>query len=115
MKNKTKKVPVIEIKEMGGLKCDNPNCDWRNDDIKVEEYENYINYYCPKCGCNVFTVKAYKSFRTVLKLVKILNFILPKRKVSSNNLVTAKCEFKGDGKINSVIKKVREVEGSELN
>lgn len=115
MKNKTKKVSAIEIKEMGGLKCDNPDCDWRNDDIKVEEYENYINYPCPKCGCNVFTMKDYKSFKAILKLIKILNFVLPKRKVTGDNLVTIKCEFKGDRKINSVIKEVREVGGSELN
>ena len=103
MKNKIEKVPAIEIKEMGGLKCDNPSCDWRNDDIKVEDYENYIDYPCPKCGSNVLTMKDYKSFKAILKLVKVFNFILPKRKANSDNLANMRCEFKGDGKVNTVI------------
>jgi len=105
MKNKVEKVPAIEVKEMGGLKCDNLNCDWRNDDIKVEEYENYIDYPCPKCGSNVFTTKDYKSFMVILKLVKVLNFILPKRRVDADNLTTMKCEFKGDGIVDATIDK----------
>lgn len=103
MRNKIEKVPAIEIKEMGGLKCD--YCDWVNDNIKVDDYKDYINYLCPKCGCNVLTTKDYKSFRVMLKLIKVLNFILPKRRVDADNLTTMKCEFKGDGTMDTTIDK----------
>ena len=103
MKNKIEKVPAIEIKEMGGLKCD--CCDWVNDNIKVDDYKDYINYSCPKCGCNVLTIKDYKSFSIMLKLIKVLNFILPKRRADADNLTTMRCEFKGDGTMDTTIDK----------
>lgn len=35
---------------IGGLKCDNPDCNYRDDSIKLEQYEDYINEPCPVCG-----------------------------------------------------------------
>ena len=43
-----------DIKIMG-LKCDNPQCDWRDTTIKFAEYPQWLNAPCPKCGANVLT------------------------------------------------------------
>ena len=56
----------------GGLKCDNPNCDWEDDSIKNEDYINYINTPCPKCGENVLTQEDYDN---AMKVVYVSEFI----------------------------------------
>lgn len=43
-----------------GLKCDNPNCDYCNMEIPFEQYEQFVNYPCPKCGESLLTPQAYK-------------------------------------------------------
>ena len=101
--NKPEKVSAIQINKIGGLKCDNPNCDWIDEAINYKDYEKYIGYKCPKCGEIVLTEKDYKSFQAILKLIKILNFILPKR-VPKENDSEMKLEFDGTGKLKTTIK-----------
>ena len=43
-----------------GLKCDNPNCDYCNPEIPFEQYEQFVNSPCPKCGESLLTPQAYK-------------------------------------------------------
>ena len=52
-----------------GIKCDNPNCDYRDDSIKKEDYLSFVNKPCPKCGSNLLTQKDYD---TVILLERIL-------------------------------------------
>ena len=40
---------------ISGLKCDNPSCDYSNPDIPFEQYEQFINCPCPKCGQSLLT------------------------------------------------------------
>lgn len=96
-----KKKPAIEIAKMGGLKCDNTDCDWSDMSIKVEFYKKYINYKCPKCGDNVFTKKDYITFKLLIGVIKIINFILPKRVSDDEKDTIMTCVFGKDGKINS--------------
>lgn len=42
-----------------GLKCDNPNCDYKDDSISFSEYEKHVNSKCPKCGMVLLTEKEY--------------------------------------------------------
>lgn len=99
------KVPAIEITKMGGLRCDAIECDWEDMSIRVEDYAEYVNYRCPKCGENVFTEKDYKVWMFLMKLIKIINFILPKRKVDNiKNVSTMTIEF-GNGELNTKIEK----------
>ena len=93
MKERVKKVPAIEIRKMGGLQCDNPNCEWSNMEIKIEDYKKYINYKCPKCGENVLTKKDYRTFKFMIKLIKVINFILPKRIPDDNQDAIMMCHF----------------------
>lgn len=57
---------------ISGLKCDNPNCDYCNLDISFEQYEQFVNYPCPKCGESLLTPQAYKM---CLALKSMGNFI----------------------------------------
>lgn len=59
----------IEVEE-SGLKCD--NCDWNDSTITFENYKEYLNKPCPKCGTNLLTEEDFKNAET-LRL--ILNFI----------------------------------------
>lgn len=58
--------------EVGGIKCDNPTCTYKDDSVTVENYGHYINCPCPKCGQNLLTLEAYKH---VVKTTKFVNFI----------------------------------------
>lgn len=75
---------LIEIKKMGGIKCDNPDCDYRDETVKVEDYSNWLDRPCPKCGNNLLTKEDYKSFKKLLSLIKVINKIgrlLPKKTI----------------------------------
>lgn len=39
----------------GGLKCDNPKCDFVDMSIAMENYEAWVNKPCPKCGESLLT------------------------------------------------------------
>ncbi len=77
----TKKQPALEAVG-GGLKCDNPECDWIDMSIPVKDYKKWINAPCPKCGSNLLTEQDYKLSRMIHGLVKIVNFVyffIPKK------------------------------------
>jgi len=57
----------------GGLVCDNPECDWEDMSIKVEDYEQYLNAPCPKCGENILTEEDYKGVVDLFKAVEVAN------------------------------------------
>lgn len=57
---------------ISGLKCDNPNCDYINYDIPFEQYEQFVDYPCPKCGQSLLTPQAYKM---CLAMKSMGNFI----------------------------------------
>lgn len=105
MKNKVERVPAIQVTKMGGLKCDNPTCDWEDMSIPVEDYKSYIGVHCPKCGCNILTEADYKSFKLMLRMIKIINFILPRRKPSKEKDALMTMKFNGSGKIDTKIEK----------
>lgn len=63
---------IIES-QIRGLKCDNPNCDWVDMSISVEDYHKYVGAKCPKCGEIVLTEADFKAIKTLLKVEKFLN------------------------------------------
>lgn len=44
-----------------GIKCDNSTCGFKDDTVKFEEYEQWLNKPCPKCGANLLTEEDYAS------------------------------------------------------
>ena len=57
----------------GGIKCDNPECDFVNQEVKIEDYKDWLNKPCPKCGSNLLTQADYDNVQMLLNLVDIIN------------------------------------------
>jgi hypothetical protein len=108
---KMAKKPAIEITKCGGLKCDNPSCDYEDMNIKVEEYKDWVEKPCPTCGWVLLTKKEYRMSRILFGLIKFLNFILPKKDENdTDNLATMSVKFKGDEKPEIKVEKYKGVE-----
>ncbi|APF25246.1 MULTISPECIES: hypothetical protein [Clostridium] len=92
---------AIEL-NIKGIKCDNPECDFRDDSVQVADYDKWLNKSCPKCGANLLTQADYDNTKAILEIVKITNSIFPKRK-DNEEIVTGKIEMDGTGKIDFTI------------
>lgn len=93
---------LIEIKKMGGIKCDNPSCDYHDNSVRVEDYKKWLNRPCPKCGCNLLTKKDYKSFMTVLSLISLTNKmgkIFTKDTQEETSKITMSAKWNGSGEV----------------
>lgn len=96
---------VIKIKKLGGLKCDKPGCGYRNEDIPVNEYADWINRPCPLCGSNLLTEADYKSFMKVLSVINFINSLfshLPKslqKRLGADKYVDGTVDFNGSGQV----------------
>lgn len=70
----------------GGLKCDNPSCDWVDATVKDESLSDWINKPCPKCGENVLTERDYMNAKLLLAAAEIANSIPPDKMKQIDNL-----------------------------
>lgn len=68
----------IEVIE-SGLKCDNPRCDWKDKTILFDDYKEWINAPCPKCGMNVLTEKDYENAELLRFMADVANSISPEK------------------------------------
>ena len=59
--------------EQGGLKCDNPECDWSDMTIMFNDYPQYINAPCPKCDENILTEEDHNLVVELRKMVTMFN------------------------------------------
>ena len=59
-----------------GLKCDNKKCDYQDMSIQYEDYEDYVNVGCPKCGESLLTEKDYKAVKTLVKQAQKINNVM---------------------------------------
>lgn len=58
---------VIEIT---GIKCDNAQCDYRDDSVKFDEYPQWVNKPCPECGENLLTQENYDACLIYVGMLK---------------------------------------------
>ena len=63
----------IEFTSEGGLKCDNPNCNYKNNTIKDDELINWIDILCPKCNENLLTKEDHERYLTLKLTVEWFN------------------------------------------
>ena len=61
---------TIEIK---GIKCDNPKCDYTNPDVEREDYKEFLNAQCPKCGDNLLTDADMDAVIAMEKMAVVMN------------------------------------------
>jgi ssDNA-binding Zn-finger/Zn-ribbon topoisomerase 1 len=61
----------------GGIKCDNPNCDYRDESISWDDYESTIKEFldkpCPKCGSPLLSKEDADSIRNLHRAIDKLN------------------------------------------
>jgi len=94
---------VVEAK-VHGIKCDNPDCDFIDISVKYEDYSKWVDQPCPKCGANLLTKADYKICRRLVRLTKIVNFFLPKRK-DEVSTITVEAKFNGTDCVDFVVSK----------
>ncbi|EWG08878.1 hypothetical protein [Cytobacillus firmus] len=92
---------------IGGLKCDSPTCDYKDDSITLEQYESYIDAPCPDCGAPLLTLEDYNQVQKILSLVDLVNS-LPEPTEDSKEKGKISFEFNGTGKVNVKIEKLDE-------
>lgn len=86
-----------------GIKCDNPDCDYNDMSVKVEDYKDWLNKPCPKCGENLLTKKDYKNTKRLIAFTKIMNKILPKCKPEDKK-ANMRIDMNGTGEMKFDIK-----------
>lgn len=59
--------------DIGGLKCDAPTCDYRDDSITVDQYESLIDAPCPKCGASLLTPADYARVKQMVDVTTFIN------------------------------------------
>lgn len=57
----------------GGLKCDNPVCDWKDETIDVKDWPNWINAKCPKCESNLLTLEDFHNAMLLFQTAAVIN------------------------------------------
>ena len=82
-----------------GIKCDNPNCDFRDMSVRFEDYPKWLNRPCPKCGQNLLTEADLRTTKRAMHMAKIINFILRNKKLNPDNRVAGEIEMNGTGKM----------------
>lgn len=64
-----------------GIKCDCETCDFKDDSVIINDYEDYLDKPCPKCGENLLTeedlLAALKITVAAQRLEMFLNRWLP--------------------------------------
>jgi len=66
--------------EIKGIKCDTKHCNYRDDNVKFEEYRQWINKPCPICNSNLLTINDYNScvrMKNIVKIITALRWINP--------------------------------------
>lgn len=58
-----------------GISCGNPDCNFKDDDIKFENYKKMVGKRCPKCGNIIFLYKDYRRCEKISEIVRLLNMI----------------------------------------
>lgn len=90
----------------GGIKCDNHDCDFADETVRVEDYKDWLNKPCPKCGCNLLTQADYDNVQMLLSLVNMVNknFSLSEEiQDDSNKTATITFNMNGTGKMDAEI------------
>lgn len=61
--------------DVGGIKCDNPSCDYRDDSVSYEDYQDWLNKPCPCCGENLLTQEDLDNFKETMNQFKMMEEI----------------------------------------
>lgn len=89
---------AIEI-NVGGIKCDNQSCDYMDKSVKYEDYADWVNKPCPKCGSNLLTQADLDSLNQLLGLANAINSKIGPVQDDLQPVTKADLKMDGSGKI----------------
>lgn len=94
-----------------GIKCDNKECDYSDMDIKFEDYPDWVNKPCPRCGANLLTEEDLRSTKMLVEIIKDANKMVKDLNIdTSGSKVKVGVDMDGSGAIN--FRDIRSVEES---
>jgi wobble nucleotide-excising tRNase len=79
-----------------GLRCDNPECDWVDENIEFSEYESWLDQPCPKCGKVVFT---YNDLAAIVHMFETIFKFGQKTVINKKNKIETLVFTSYDGKV----------------
>ena len=85
---------------ISGIKCDADGCDYRDDDVAVEQYNEWLNKPCPMCGANLLTeedLAVVNAFTTITNEVNSLMESLGIESPSDAERKVVRVELNGTG------------------
>lgn len=88
----------------GGLKCDNPNCDFVDMSIEISDYDNWLNKPCPKCGENLLTQEDYDAVKMMLVIAKLVQ---ASRQEDEEDSAMATVRFNGTGNVEIEVEQIK--------
>lgn len=62
---------------VGGIKCDNKECDFKDMDVLFDHYDKWLNKPCPKCGSNLLTQQDFDTIKVLMDITAIVNECMP--------------------------------------
>ena len=60
--------------EYSGIKCDNPECNYRDDTVLFEDYPKWVNKPCPLCDRNLLTEEDYNHAVLMTDIINNMEF-----------------------------------------
>lgn len=90
--------------DIHGIKCDNPNCDFRDDNVQMGDYEQWLNKPCPRCGQNLLTEEDYRNTQFLIEMTKVANKIYNPPK-PDDEIVNMRIDMNGTGDMKLDIEK----------
>lgn len=83
--------------EISGIKCDNPDCDYRDMTVRRENYLEYLGKPCPECDSVLLTQADYEAVLALESLEEELEIDIPAELLGELKAFGA--EMDGSGKI----------------
>lgn len=83
---------------VGGIKCDNKDCDFKDMEVLFRDYDKWLNKPCPKCGSNLLTRKDFNNTKLLVDLTTLLKDILPESE-DGEEMFKMSANFDGTGKV----------------
>jgi len=103
-----------------GIKCD--CCDFKDDSIQFEDYPEWLNKPCPKCGANLLTQADFDTTQKLARMIDNINsgtgFVGFVARVLNSRFfhlfkresVSVRANFNGTGKVSYEVLSIGEVE-----
>lgn len=71
-----------------GIKCDNPNCDYKDESVKFEDFEEWLNKPCPECGWNLLTNEDFENIKDLFTIINHVNSLEISESDKNDEMVT---------------------------